>query len=182
MFSFTREQFTHSNRKCFIIKQEETRERQHNRQYFIGLSHHDQDSFESSAAKARDRTTKAGKRTILDIKMVRNTTARRKQAVKAPLLLILTMMGMVGLWWCLASTSPSLSSVEARLGPDSAPTALRSSNHNEQSRSASSFLQRQLTALSFFGREPDMDDYPLPLCGGDCDGDSEVCAYQMFVG
>ena len=34
--------------------------------------------------------------------------------------------------------------------------------------------ERQLTKVSFFGREPAFSDFPLPLCGGDCDGDVEV--------
>ena len=88
-----------------------------------------------------------------------NDTDRKTPSVQAllPLLIMKTVMGTIGLWLlCLSSA------VEARLRTDA-------TNHHHPTT-----VHRRLTELSFFGREPDISAFPLPLCGGDCDGDSEV--------
>ena len=93
----------------------------------------------------------------------------KKPSAKAPLLLVTTtvIMGMIGLWFCLTISPSSPAATAARLRTDGASAA--TSHHPE-----ATTLHRRLTELRFFGREPDISAFPLPLCGGDCDGDSEV--------
>jgi hypothetical protein len=67
--------------------------------------------------------------------------------------------------------------VEARLGPASTTTTPQSHTkeleHSIPRFSTARWLRR-LQRLTGFGREPDADDLPLPICAGDCDNDDEV--------